>query len=105
MSDLEKRLVEIVRDYPDLMSVMKTVRSLDLPDWLIFSGSVYQSVWNAVTGRPAGHGVNDFDLGYFDPDTSWEAEDVIIKRVAAAFEVPLRSRVEARNQCRVRVCL
>jgi hypothetical protein len=101
MTDLEDRLVGIVRNYPDLMQVMTTVRSLDLPDWLIFSGSVYQSVWNDVTGRPAGYGVNDFDLGYFDTDTSWDAEDVIIKRVAAAFEAPLRSRVEARNQCRV----
>lgn len=101
MSALEDRLVDIIRGYPDLMQVMTTVRSLDLPDWLIFSGSVYQSVWNAVAGRPAGYGVNDFDLGYFDVDTSWDAEDVVIKRVAAAFEEPLRSRVEARNQCRV----
>jgi hypothetical protein len=101
MSDLEDRLVGIVRGYPDLMTVLTTVRSLGLPDWLVFSGSVYQSVWNAVTGRATGYGVNDFDLGYFDQDTSWDAEDVVIKRVAAAFEEPLRSRVEARNQCRV----
>jgi hypothetical protein len=101
MSDLEQRLVDIVRAYPDLMRVMTTVRSLDLPDWLIFSGSVYQSVWNAQTGREPGYGVNDFDLGYFDTDTSWDAEDHVVKRVAAAFEEPLRSRVEARNQCRV----
>lgn len=101
MTDLEDRLVAIVRGYPDLMTVLTTVRSLDLPDWLVFSGSVYQSVWNAVTGRAPGHGVNDFDLGYFDPDTSWDAEDAVIRRVAAAFDEPLRSRVEVRNQCRV----
>lgn len=101
MSDLEQRLVGIVRAYPDLMHVMTTVRDLDLPDWLIFSGSVYQSIWNDVTGREPGYGVNDFDLGYFDTDTSWDAEDVVIKRVAAAFEEPLSSRVEVRNQCRV----
>ena len=101
MSDLEQRLVEIVRGYPDLMQVMTTVRSLGLPDWLIFSGSVYQSVWNTQTGREPGYGVNDFDLGYFDPDTSWDAEDVIIKRVAAAFDEPFRSEVEVRNQARV----
>ena len=59
MSDLEQRLIEIVWNYPDLMHVMTTVRSLDLPDWLIFSGSVYQSVWNAQTGREPGYGVND----------------------------------------------
>ncbi|WP_298162611.1 nucleotidyltransferase family protein [Brevundimonas sp.] len=101
MSDLEARLVEIVRADADLMQVLTTVRGLGLPDWRVFSGAVYQSVWNAVTGRPVGYGRKDFDLGYFDPDTSWDAEDVVIKRVAAAFDEPFRSDVEVRNQARV----
>lgn len=101
MSDLDIRLIQIVRADPGLMHVLGVVRALDLPDWRIFSGAVYQSVWNAVTGRPAGYGIRDYDLGYFDPDTSWDAEDVVIKRVAAAFEEPFRSKVEVRNQARV----
>lgn len=101
MSRLEERLVEIVRADPDLMTVLTTVRALNLPDWMIFSGAVYQSVWNHATGRVPGHGIKDFDLGYFDPDTSWDAEDAVIRRVADAFDAPLRSRVEARNQARV----
>ncbi|QBX36879.1 nucleotidyltransferase family protein [Brevundimonas sp. S30B] len=105
MSDLQRRLVEIVRADPELMTVLTGVRDLDLPDWRLFSGAVYQSVWNALTGRPAGYGVKDFDLGYFDSDTSWDAEDAVIRRVAAAFETPLRDRIEVRNQARVRLCL
>jgi hypothetical protein len=101
MSSLEARLVEIVRADPGLMHVLRIVREQGLPDWRIFSGAVYQSVWNALTGRPAGYGVRDYDVGYFDPDTSWDAEDVVIKRVAAAFVEPFRSTVEVRNQARV----
>ena len=99
--NLEARLVEIVRADPGLMHVLTAVRGLGLPDWRIFSGAVYQSVWNAVTGRPAGYGIKDYDIGYFDPDTSWDAEDVFIKRAAAAFDEPFRSLVEVRNQARV----
>lgn len=101
MSDLEARLVGIVRADPGLMHVLTTVRGLGLNDWRVFSGAVYQSVWNAVTGRPVGYGRKDYDLGYFDPDTSWDAEDMVIKRVAAAFDEPFRSDVEVRNQARV----
>lgn len=101
MSDLNARLVEIVRADPDLMHVLTTVRGLGLNDWRVFSGAVYQSVWNAVTGRPVGYGRKDYDLGYFDPDTSWDAEDLVIRRVAAAFDEPFRSEVEVRNQARV----
>lgn len=97
----EARLVEILRGNENLMQVLRTVRDLGLPDWRLFSGAVYQSVWNAQTGRVAGFGTKDYDIGYFDPDTSWDAEDVWIKRVADAFEEPLKSQVEVRNQARV----
>ncbi|EGF96518.1 Uncharacterized protein conserved in bacteria [Brevundimonas diminuta] len=98
---LEARLTEIVRADAGLMHVLTVMRELDLPDWRLFSGAVYQAVWNAQTGRPVGYGIKDYDIGYFDADTSWDAEDVVIKRVAAAFEPPLRDQVEVRNQARV----
>jgi len=101
VSDLETRLAAIVGADPGLMHVLTTVRGLGLDDWRVFSGAVYQSVWNAVTGRPAGYGIRDYDLGYFDADTSWDAEDVVIRRVAAAFEPPFRDMVEVRNQARI----
>ncbi|MFT4953993.1 MAG: hypothetical protein ACI8U3_000355 [Brevundimonas sp.] len=101
MSDLENRLKAIVRADPGLMQVMTTVRGQGLNDWRIFSGAVYQSVWNALTGRAPGYGIKDYDLGYFDPDVSWDAEDAVIRRVADAFASPLREMVEVRNQARV----
>ena len=89
-----------------LMQVLMTIRALDLPDWLIMSGAVYQRVLNALTERAPDYGVRDYDLGYFDAsDISYEAEDAVIRRVATAFDEPLRSAVEVRNQARVHVWL
>jgi len=100
--DLHRRLEAILRAAPTLMRVMETVRDLDLPDWLIFSGAVYQRVLNHLTGREPDYGVRDYDLGYFDAgDTSWDGEDQVIRRVAGAFDAPLREMVEVRNQARV----
>jgi hypothetical protein len=97
----EARLVQIVRACPTLMRVLSLARDLDLPDWRLVSGAVYQPVWNALTGRPADYGIKDYDLCYFDPDSSWDAEDVQIKRAAAFFPAPLAEMVEVRNQGRV----
>ena len=83
------------------MDVLVEVRRQRLHDALVMSGAVYQTVWNALTGRPADYGIKDYDVGYFDPDTSYDAEDVVIRRVAGAFGEPLRSQVEVRNQARV----
>src|SRR5437763_13015139 len=101
-SELRERLTAILRATPPLMRVLSVARHLCLPDWLVFSGAVYQPVFNHLTGRPLDYGIKDYDLGYFDAsDLSYEAEDAVIRRVAAAFDEPLRSKVEVRNQARV----
>ena len=97
----EARLVEIVRASLTLMHVLSLCRAFDLPDWRLVSGAVYQPVWNALTGRDPDYGVKDYDLCYFDPDPSWDAEDVEIKRAAAFFPESLATMVEVRNQGRV----
>jgi hypothetical protein len=100
--DLTVRLEAIVRETPSLMHVLRIARGLDLPDWLIFSGAIYQAVLNRLTGRAFDYGLKDYDLGYFDSsDLSYEAEDRVIRGVAAAFEPPFRALVEVRNQARV----
>jgi len=101
-SELRSRLSEIVRTTPPLLRVLSVSRRLCLPDWLVFSGAVYQPVLNHLTGRPLDHAIKDYDLAYFDAsDPSYEAEDAVIRRVKAAFDEPMRSMVQVRNQARV----
>ena len=50
------------------------------------SGCLVQTVWNVLTGRAVGYGINDYDVFYFDPDTSWDAEDAVIRKLAARLE-------------------
>ena len=103
-AELVDRLVAIVRGASSLMQVLTTIRALNLSDWLMMSGAVYQRVLNALTGRPPDYGVRDYDLSYFDAsEISYDAEDAVIRRVAEAFAEPLRSAVEVRNQARVHV--
>ena len=103
-SELRARLIAIVRATPPLMRVLTVARHLCLPDWLVFSGAVYQPVLNQLTGRPLDYGIKDYDLGYFDAsDLSYDADDAVIRRVKAAFDEPLRSMVEVRNQARVHI--
>ena len=95
------RLQQIVRADPGLMELLVRLRALDLPQWRLVAGCLYQTVWNVLTGRPRGTGIRDYDLIYFDPDDlSWEAEDRVIRRVVAATAGGI-GPVEVRNQARV----
>ncbi|MES2035940.1 MAG: nucleotidyltransferase family protein [Pseudomonadota bacterium] len=102
MEALEQRLEAVVRSSDSLITVLLLARELGLPDWLIVSGAVYQKVWNDITGRDPDHGIKDYDLAYCDAsDTSYEAEDVHIRRAAIHFPPPYGQQVEVRNQARV----
>jgi hypothetical protein len=94
-------LETIIRAEPVLMDVLTRLRSLALPDALLASGAIYNTVWNHLTGRPPLTGIKDFDVLYFDGgDLSWDAEDAVIRRAATAF-ADLPVPVEVRNQARV----
>ena len=73
---------------------------LALPDAWLVSGCLVQTVWNVLPNRAVDYGISDYDVFYFDPDTSWEAEDAIIRKLSERF-ARLGIAVEARNQARV----
>jgi hypothetical protein len=94
-------LFHIARTDPLVSAALERARRLALPDWRLVSGALYNTVWNALTGRPSGYGIRDIDLFYFDPsDLSYEAEDAVIRKGAALF-ADLQAPVEIRNQARV----
>jgi hypothetical protein len=81
-------------------ALLDELMRLELPDAWIVSGCLVQTIWNQKTGRAIGYGINDYDVFYFDPDLSWEAEDRMIARLRET-SARLGVRIEVRNQARV----
>ena len=94
------RFEEIIRSDSELMALLIRLRDLCLPQGRLVAGCLYQTVWNALTGRPRGTGIQDYDLIYFDDDLSWNAEDAVIRRVTDATSDCV-GPVQVRNQARV----
>jgi uncharacterized protein len=93
-------LVEAVLRNPTNRAILERLPALGLADAWLVSGAVFQSVWNVLTKRPSDHGIKDYDIFYFDTDISFEAEDAVIRRVAACLS-DVCDCVEVRNQARV----
>ena len=73
---------------------------LALPDAWIVSGCLVQTAWNVQTLRALDYGIADYDVFYFDPDTSWQAEDAVIRKLQRRL-ASLDVLIEVRNQARV----
>jgi uncharacterized protein len=96
-----QRFEAVLRDDPGIMHLLSRLRALALPQWRLVAGCLYQTVWNVLTDRPRGTGIEDYDLVYYDgADLTWEAEDAVIRRVSAATRDCV-GPVEVRNQARV----
>jgi hypothetical protein len=81
-------------------AIVDAMFSLALPDAWLVSGCLVQTAWNALTGRACDYGIRDYDIFYFDPDTSWQAEDAVIRRLQDRL-TDLGAKIEIRNQARV----
>lgn len=93
--------MDVLRTNPMLVEFLDRARGLGLPNWYLAAGAVVQTIWNAVTGRPPGYGIDDYDLLYHEAtDLSWDAEDAVIRRGDALF-ADLGLKVQIRNEARV----
>lgn len=71
-----------------------------IKDWYLVAGCLNQTMWNQFTNRSLENEISDYDLIYFDTDTSWEKEDKIIKAVQKKFK-DLKINIDIKNQARV----
>jgi len=96
----QNRFLELALKNPVNTAIIDELAALALPDAWLVSGCLVQTAWNVLTDRAVDHGIADYDVFYFDPDTSWEAEDAVICTLHARLS-HLGVRIETRNQARV----
>ena len=99
---LEYDLVQIIETNTWNKLILARAAQLGYEDWWLTAGCVAQSVWNVACDRDIHTGILDYDLFYYDSDTSWEAEDKVIEKGRQLFsDIPVE--VQIRTQARVPV--
>jgi hypothetical protein len=96
----QDEFVEAALTNPINRAILERLPALQAANCWLVSGALFQTVWNSLADRPPEYGIRDYDVFYFDPDTSWDAEDAVIRRASALFG-DLNASVEVRNQARV----
>jgi len=94
------RFLALALKNPVNVAIIDELARLALPEAWLVAGCLAQTVWNVLTNRAVDHGISDYDAFYFDPDTSWEAEDAVIRELQARLG-HLGVKIEIRNQARV----
>lgn len=97
----EQSFLKILSGNKYIRALLERLPSLNIPDWYLVGGCLFQTVWNELSGYPPAYGIQDYDIFYCDcMDLSWEAEDRVIRQCSEAF-ADLGMEVQVRNQARV----
>ena len=61
-----KSMISILEQNTELMDILNYVYELELPNYYIAAGSVFQTIWNYYDKKPLNYGIKDIDIIYYN---------------------------------------
>ena len=58
--------ISILPKNKNLMTVLDYIAKLELPNFYIAAGSIFQTIWNYYDGKDLNFGIKDIDVIYYD---------------------------------------
>lgn len=100
---IDKQLIileGILKKNTKLMEILKILDDDGIKNYYVGAGCINQTVFNYYHGKELDYGIKDYDIVYYDENTSYESEDIVIKRLENKFK-DLDVCVDIKNQARV----
>lgn len=85
-----------------LKEIFNRLQDTSLKNYYVGAGCINQTVFNYYHDNDLNFGINDYDIVYFDDDTSYEKEDMIIKEVSEKLN-DLNVCFDIKNEARVHI--
>ncbi len=105
LSEQEKLFEKILRNNKKLWNVLEALEEYALKNksfknYYLGAGALNETVFNYYHNFDDNYGIKDYDIVYFDEDTSYEKEDIIIKELSSLLK-NIDVCLDIKNQARV----
>ncbi|WP_117170013.1 nucleotidyltransferase family protein [Paraliobacillus sediminis] len=71
----EKDIINLIQNDREMMTILRTAKTLNLPDWWICAGFVRSKIWDTLHAFTAKTNPTDIDVIYFDKDNTDEVTE------------------------------
>lgn len=95
-------LKDILFKNKTLQEVLKRLDKSDLKNYYVAAGAINQTVFNYLHNYKIDANIKDYDIVYFDENTSYEKEDSIIKYINELLK-DLDIELDIKNEARVHI--
>ena len=93
-------LEKILRMNTKLIGILEILEKDGISNYYVGAGAINQTVFNYYHDYEIDYEIKDYDIVYYDDNLSYDAEDVVIKRLEKKFK-NLDVLVDIKNQARV----
>lgn len=98
MTILQTKLEAVLQKNQQICHILKVLESINPPNWYLGAGCITQSIWNYLCDYETTYGIKDYDIVYFDRDTSQQKEQQYTTKIQHSLP---DITVDVTNQARV----
>ena len=98
-----EKFISILKENKDLITILDYICELNLPNFYITAGSIFQTIWNYYDQKPLNFGIKDIDIIYYDPNNlSKEYEKKLENKIIEHFKaLNLNYEFDIHNEARM----
>lgn len=101
IEEQNKLFIKIISKNKDLMDIIKYLNKINLPNFYIAAGCVFQTIWNYLDNKPLNDKVKDIDIVYYEKnDLSKESEQAIEDTISMQFQ-NMSYKFDVHNEARM----
>ena len=103
LSKQNEKFISILKQNKDLMVILDYIYELNLPNFYIAAGSIFQTIWNYYDKKPLNYGIKDIDIIYYDTkNISMDYEENLERKITNYFKsINLNYEFDVHNEARM----
>ena len=68
IEEQNKQFISIIKKNKDITSILDYLDSINLPNFYLVAGTIFQTIWNYLDNKPINYNIKDIDIFYYDKD-------------------------------------
>ena len=103
VEEQNEKFIKILKQNKDLMIILNYIDELNIPNYYIAAGAVFETIWNYYDNKPLNYGIKDIDIIYYDSNNlSKDDEKELENKIVNHFKkLNLNYEFDVHNEARM----
>ena len=103
IEEQNKKFIYIIKKNKDIISILDFLESVNLPNFYLVAGTIFQTIWNFLDNNPLYCNIHDIDIFYYDKDNlDKEYEDKLEEKIKQFLvDNNINLEIDIHNEARV----